>query len=163
MLGGGHKQYFGGHRPRNALQWHQACCFLSGHNPDLGGHGPEMPPPPWRRACCNNECCIFFICYVSFYLATCIFLTSFIFIFANKKCVTDLMKLPELGSKTSTEIKIHRRTSLQIKRQTFMLPSSTGKALATNCSFTLNSISLRNLKININNRHAITLINIKQL
>ena len=30
---GGHKQYFGGHQPQNALQWHWACYFLSGHNP----------------------------------------------------------------------------------------------------------------------------------
>ena len=27
----------GGHRPRNALQWHRACYFFSGHNPCMGG------------------------------------------------------------------------------------------------------------------------------
>ena len=38
------------------------------------------------------------------------FLTSFICIFANKKCVTVVRMLPGLGSETSTLIKIHRRT-----------------------------------------------------
>ena len=51
----------------------------------------------------------------SSFLVTCVFLTSFIFIFVNKKYVTVLMMLPGLGSETSTEIKIHRRTLLQIK------------------------------------------------
>ena len=32
----GHKQYFGGHRSRNALQWHRVCYFLLGHNSRLG-------------------------------------------------------------------------------------------------------------------------------
>ena len=46
-------------RPRTALQWHQACCFLweqsslgggeydsrlGGTSSDLGGHGPGITP-----------------------------------------------------------------------------------------------------------------------
>ena len=70
-LGGGTSSIFGGHRPRNALQWHLACYFLSEHNPrlgstllawgggtrsDLGGaFSPEMPPvAPGLEAVCNK-------------------------------------------------------------------------------------------------------------
>ena len=55
---GGHKQYLGGHRPLNALQWHRVFCFFLEHNPrlwgtflawgstssDLGGTGPKNAP-----------------------------------------------------------------------------------------------------------------------
>ena len=65
----------------------------------------------------KNECCIFFGCYVIkvFSWSPVFFLTSFICIFANKKCVTVLRMLPGLESETSTLIKLHRRTLFRIK------------------------------------------------
>ena len=63
----GDKQFLGGLRHRNALQWHRACYFLwvtilalgstilvwGSTSSELGGHGPGMPPVgqglPWPR------------------------------------------------------------------------------------------------------------------
>ena len=39
---GGTCSFFGGTGPRNALQWHRACYFLSGHNPSLEGHNSRL-------------------------------------------------------------------------------------------------------------------------
>ena len=56
---GGHKQYLGGHRPLNALQWHRVFCFFLEHNPRLwgtliwGARAQKMPP--WRRFCINID------------------------------------------------------------------------------------------------------------
>ena len=47
-------------------------------------------------ACRNNECCMSFVCYV-LKVYFWVFHTSFIFIFANKKCFTALMMLPALS------------------------------------------------------------------
>ena len=50
LRGGDTSSICGGHRPRNALQWHRACYFLLEHNLRMGaksviaGNGPEMPP-----------------------------------------------------------------------------------------------------------------------
>ena len=54
LILGGHKQYFVGGRPRNALQGHRACyvrtffwaqSLLGGAQPVIWEHGREMPPP----------------------------------------------------------------------------------------------------------------------
>ena len=58
-----HKQYFGRYRPRNALEWHQACYFFLGTilawgNTFLAWRGTFLawgaPAPkclPWRQTC----------------------------------------------------------------------------------------------------------------
>ena len=57
---GGTSCILGGHKPRNALQWHWACYFVLGDNSRLRGtssdfreHGPEMPPRRWACSSFN--------------------------------------------------------------------------------------------------------------
>ena len=47
-----------------------------------------------RRKKKKNIFCLLRVCHKSLYLVICVFLASFIFIFANKKCVTALIMLP---------------------------------------------------------------------